>query len=89
MLDETSVIELCRDSVIVMLKLSGPFMVVTMVLGLVISLVQAITHIQEQTLTFVPKMIVVFGMTILLLPFMLSILTTFTNELMGRISGVP
>lgn len=84
-MNETAVIELCREAILVMLKLSGPAMLATMVVGLVISLFQALTHIQEQTLTFVPKMVLVFGLSIILMPWMLATLTTFTEGLADRI----
>ncbi|HYD30417.1 MAG TPA: flagellar biosynthesis protein FliQ [Azospirillaceae bacterium] len=84
-MDETAVIEMCREAIIVMLKLSGPAMLITMVVGLAISLFQALTHIQEQTLTFVPKMVLVFGLSILLMPWMLATLVTFTEGLADRI----
>lgn len=87
-MNETAFIELCRESIVVMLKISAPFMIITMVVGLVISLFQALTHIQEQTLTFVPKMVLVFGAALLLLPFILATLITFTQGLADRIVAI-
>lgn len=66
---EAEVIEICRESIIVMLKIVGPILLVGLVVGIVISLVQTMTQIQEMTLTFIPKMLVIFGITIWLLPF--------------------
>lgn len=84
-MNETEVIELCRESIMVMLLVAGPIMALTLVVGLIISLFQALTQIQEQTLTFVPKMVLVFGATLLLMPFMLATLSTFTRNLTDRI----
>ena len=62
-----------------------------LVVGVIISLLQAVTQIQEQTLTFVPKMLLGFATAIFLAPFMLSHLTTFTHHIADRIVavGVP
>ncbi len=80
----TDVLELSRESVWVTLKVGGPILVVALVVGLSISLVQALTQIQEMTLSFVPKIIAIFVALVLLLPFMLTTLIDFTRELMDR-----
>jgi flagellar biosynthesis protein FliQ len=74
-----------RDAIIVALKLGAPAMLLALVVGLAISFFQALTQIQEMTLTFVPKMIGILLSLLLFLPFMLSTLTSFTESLMGRI----
>ena len=80
----TDVLELSRESVWVMLKVGGPILFVALLVGLSISLVQALTQIQEMTLSFVPKIIAIFAALVLLLPFMLATLIDFTRELMDR-----
>ena len=80
----TDVLELSRESVWVTLKVGGPILIVALVVGLSISLVQALTQIQEMTLSFVPKIIAIFVALVLLLPFMLTTLIDFTRELMDR-----
>jgi len=82
---EVEVIEICRESILVMLKIVGPVLLAGLVVGVLISLVQTMTQIQEMTLTFIPKMVVVFGITIWLLPFMMSTLGGFTQTLSDRI----
>lgn len=82
---DAEVIEICRQAILVMLKLAGPVLLVGLMVGVIISLFQAMTQIQEQTLTFIPKMLCIFGVTIWLLPFMLSTLSGFTQMLMDRI----
>lgn len=83
-MDEAAVLEVARDAVIVMLKISAPLMLISLTVGLIISLFQALTQIQEATLTFVPKILVVFISLLLLAPFMLHTLIDFTEQLMSR-----
>ena len=85
---EAELIEISRDSMMVMLKISAPTLLSGLAVGLVISLFQALTQIQEATLTFVPKVLVIFAVVILFLPFMLHSLMDFTHMVMDRaISG--
>lgn len=84
-MNEAEVIEICRESILVMLKVMGPILLAGLVVGIVVSLVQTVTQIQEMTLTFIPKMLVIFGLTIWLLPFMMSTLGGFTNMVSDRI----
>jgi flagellar biosynthesis protein FliQ len=86
-MDEAVLLEVGRDAVIVTLKLGAPLMLIALLIGLVISLFQALTQIQEVTLTFVPKIIVVFVSLLLLAPFMLHVLTDYTEQLMQRVIG--
>lgn len=79
------VMSIARDAIIVALKLGAPAMLLALAVGLAISFIQALTQIQEMTLTFVPKMIVILLSLLLFLPFMLSTLSAFTESLMGRI----
>jgi flagellar biosynthetic protein FliQ len=78
-------INIARESVVVALKLGAPVMLISLAVGLAISFFQALTQIQEMTLTFVPKLIVILISLLLFLPFMLSTLSAFTESLMGRI----
>lgn len=85
-MNETDVIELVRSSMITLAMLAAPIMLAMMVLGTIISVFQAVTQISEQTLAMVPKILLVFGLTILLAPFMLSEMTNyFEHEIMDRI----
>jgi flagellar biosynthetic protein FliQ len=78
-------IDIARDAIVVALKLGAPIMLIGLAIGLAVSLFQALTQIQEMTLTFVPKIVVIMISLILLLPFMLATLTTFTERLVDRI----
>jgi len=79
------VLEVSREAVIVMLKISAPLLGLTLVIGLVISLFQALTQIQEMTLSFVPKILIMFVSMLMLMPFMYSTLDVFAQSLMDRI----
>lgn len=82
------VLEICREAIWVLIKVAGPLMIITLIVGLAISLFQALTQIQEMTLTFVPKMLVVFISLLILMPFMLNQLKDFSEELSSRIVTV-
>lgn len=79
------VLDVSRDAVIVTLKMGVPIMLIALIVGLIISLFQALTQIQEMTLSFIPKMIAIFLSLLLLMPFMSSTLMTFTQSLAERI----
>ena len=76
---------IARETVIVALKLGAPPMILALVVGLLVSFLQALTQIQEMTLTFVPKILVILLSLLLFLPFMIQTLTSFTHMLMDRI----
>jgi flagellar biosynthetic protein FliQ len=80
---EEAVLEIGRNGIWVVLQLSAPIMAAGLVIGLIIALFQALTTIQEMTLTFVPKIIVIFVSLLLLLPFMMTTLIEFSQELFG------
>jgi len=84
-MSEGEVINICREAIWVMLKLAGPLLLVGLAIGVTISLFQAMTQIQEMTLSFIPKMLCVFGVTIMLLPYMLETLGDFTHVLSDKI----
>jgi flagellar biosynthetic protein FliQ len=79
-------IEVSRDAIWVMIKLGAIPMLAGLSVGIVISLLQALTQIQEMTLAFVPKIITLFVVIILALPFMIDVLNGFTTEVMAKIA---
>lgn len=81
-------LEIAREAIFVTIKISAPVMLVALIVGLVISLIQALTQVQEMTLTFVPKILVIFLSLLLFFPFMLATLTSFTERLADRIAGL-
>ena len=64
------VLDVARDAVWTIVVVSSPLMIVGLVVGVAVSLVQALTQIQEQTLVFVPKILAIFMTLLLALPFM-------------------
>ena len=87
-MNEVEVLEVGRDALWVVLKVAGPIMGAGLLIGLLIALFQALTTIQEMTLTFVPKIIVIFTAIIIFLPYMISSLLEFSNGLYDRIVGL-
>jgi flagellar biosynthetic protein FliQ len=81
------VLDIARDGIITFLKVAGPLMIVALVVGLVISLFQALTQIQEQTLIYVPKIVAVFAVMLLMLPFMGDALAGYMTRIAARIAG--
>ncbi|HMN40347.1 MAG TPA: flagellar biosynthesis protein FliQ [Phycisphaerales bacterium] len=71
-------IELVRETLIIALKIAAPILLAGVVVGLVISIFQAITSIQEQTLTFVPKIIAMILVAVVLIPWIAVRLMEFT-----------
>lgn len=79
------VFDILREAMLVTLIICGPPMAIGLIVGVVISLVQAMTQIQEMTLTFVPKLIVLFVTMIIFMPFMLATITKFTEFIFDQI----
>jgi len=84
---EVEVIAVARDAVWTLLRVGAPVMGVALVTGLIIALFQALTQIQEVTLTFVPKIIAIFLSFLLLAPYMLAQLDGLMIRVADRIVG--
>ncbi|WP_398477141.1 flagellar biosynthesis protein FliQ [Tardiphaga sp.] len=80
-------LDVARDAIWTIVLVSGPLMVIGLVVGVVISLVQALTQVQEQSLVFVPKILAVFATMILTLPFMGDVLSSYMMRISARIIG--
>ncbi|MAI99500.1 MAG: flagellar biosynthetic protein FliQ [Nisaea sp.] len=87
-MNEVDAIAVSREAMQTILMVSGPIMGVALLTGLLISLFQALTQLQEMTLVFVPKILVVFIALLTFAPFMLSQLTSFVTSLTDRIIGL-
>lgn len=87
-MDSNEVFQVCRDAMYVLLMASAPAMATALLVGLVISFIQAITQIQESTLTFVPKILAVFVVLALSASFMLHQLTDLTVRLHEKIAQI-
>lgn len=85
---EQEVLEIAKESVWVLIKIALPLMLVALVVGLSVSLFQALTQIQEMTLSFVPKIIAVFFSLIIILPYMIEKLQVFSEHIAEKIAGI-
>ncbi len=74
-----------RHTIEVALMVSAPILIAGMVVGLVVSILQAVTQIQEMTLTFVPKIIAVFIALIIFAPWMMEAMVRFTAEILNNL----
>jgi flagellar biosynthetic protein FliQ len=84
-MDDAGVAAALRETLLIVLKLGGPPLLAMLAVGLIVSLVQAVTQINEATLVFLPKALVLGGMLALLGPFMMATLSDFTRVLMERL----
>ncbi|MGL5152454.1 MAG: flagellar biosynthesis protein FliQ [Clostridium sp.] len=80
-MSESLVIGVVKDALVTSLKVAGPILLIAIVIGLIISIIQATTQIQEQTLTFVPKLIGVALIGLLLGNWMLHTVMSFTQRI--------
>lgn len=74
-------ISIVKDAFYTVLILVGPILIVSLIVGLIISIFQAATSISEQTLTFVPKLLAVLLLTVLILPYIVTTLKTYTIQM--------
>ena len=84
-MSQDSVVSVCVSAMELALKIGLPLLLVGLIIGLVVSVFQAVTQIQEQTLSFIPKII---GMAVVLVvagPWMLGVILSWTGELYGQI----
>lgn len=86
-MDPTMVSDLLRDAVGVAIKLGAPRLLLSMLVGVVVAIFQAVTQIHEQTISFILKLIVVISVLLLAGGWMLSNLQDFTHEIFALISG--
>ena len=87
-MDETQFLQFSRESGLVMLSVASPVMLIGLVVGLAVAIFQALTSIQEMSLTFVPKILAVFVSLIVLLPFMFETMTKYMEGIVDRIVGI-
>lgn len=83
--DVTSV---AREAMITLMWVAAPTMIVALLVGLVIALVQALTSIQEVTLTFVPKILIVFVVLLITMPLIGGQMQQLTQDLFARMAGI-
>ncbi len=81
------VISIGREALMLTIMVAGPLLLAGLVVGLIISIFQAVTQIQEMTLTFIPKILAVALSLLLFLPWIINQLTDFTNHMFELIPG--
>ena len=86
-MDPASTIDFARSAILVLLEIIAPSMITALVVGLGIGLLQAVTQIQEQTLVFVPKIVAVFIVLLLALPFAGAAMSGLMTDIAGRIAA--
>lgn len=82
------VIDLSREAIITALMIAAPMLLIALGVGLVVSIIQSVTQIQEQTLAFVPKLVLVGGAFIIGLPWLLQVLIRYTTQLIRSIPAM-
>ena len=85
---EDAVIQIFKDAMILVFKLAGPLLIISMLVGLVIAIIQAATQVHEQTLSFVPKLVVIALLLVLLASFYIASTDTFVTEIFDMIGNV-
>ncbi|MGM0461900.1 MAG: flagellar biosynthesis protein FliQ [Fibrobacterota bacterium] len=79
------IIQVGTDAVLLLITITGPLLLAALFVGIFVGIFQAVTQINEMTLTFVPKILAVFGVLLLLLPWMITRITEFVYNLFSKI----
>ncbi|HBL35890.1 MAG TPA: flagellar biosynthetic protein FliQ [Firmicutes bacterium] len=87
-MDDVTVVAIIRQGITTVLVVAGPMLGVGMIIGLLVSIFQATTQIQEQTLTFIPKLLGIFATLVIIGPWMLRVLVDFTTELFSFLTQI-
>ena len=87
MLYDEAALQLVRDTLVITLKLAAPILAAGVVVGLLVSIFQSVTSIQDQTITFVPKIVVMVIVSAVLLPWIAARLMDFARDLLSLASG--
>lgn len=82
------VMEVVHQAIQVAMMLSAPMLIGALVVGILVSIFQAVTQINEQTLSFIPKILVIVVALVIFSPWMIEILTSFTRDLIVRIPNI-
>ena len=85
---EDMVLQVFREALIIAIRLAGPLLLISMVVGLVIAILQAATQVHEQTLTFVPKALTIVVLLLLMAPMMISSCNEFLLRIFDIINQV-
>jgi flagellar biosynthesis protein FliQ len=81
------ILKLAKDTLQVTLLMSTPLLVVSLVVGIIISIAQVVTSIQDMTLSFVPRVLAVFTAFLILFPWLMNVMIRFTVHLLGHLEA--
>ena len=87
-MDAAAVIDMGRNALMITMLVSGPILIAGLLIGLLVGVFQAVTQIHEMTLTFIPKIVVMVGVFIALMPWMLIKLIEYASGVFNMISNV-
>ncbi len=87
-MSEAEVFTFIQDSVWVLIKIVSPYLLVALAVGMIVSIIQTITSIQEQSLVFVPKLLIFFGLVFYLLPNSFVIMKTYWESIIDKIINI-
>lgn len=82
------VMEITNQAMKVAMMLSAPMLIGALVVGILVSIFQAVTQINEQTLSFIPKILVIVAALVFFSPWMIEVLTSYTHDLFVRIPSI-
>lgn len=85
---EETILQIFKDAMLVIFKIAGPLLIISMIVGLVIAIIQAATQVHEQTLTFVPKLVIIGVLLFVLGSFFTATLMEFMQRIMDMIAEV-
>jgi flagellar biosynthesis protein FliQ len=84
-MSQDMILKLAKDTLQITLMVSSPLLLISLIIGLIVSVVQVVTSIQDMTLSFVPRIIAVFVTFLLVFPWIMNILLAFTAQLYGHL----
>ena len=87
-MNDAFIVDLARNALLMALTLAAPMLLVALGVGLLVSILQAVTQIQEQTLAFVPKLVAVATVFLIGLPWMIQMAVKYTTELLRQIPAL-
>jgi flagellar biosynthetic protein FliQ len=84
-MNQEMIMKIAKDTLQVTLIISGPMLIVSLVIGIIISIAQVVTSIQDMTLSFVPRVIAVFLTFLFVFPWIMNTMLAFTSQLYGHL----
>jgi len=84
-MSQDMILKIAKDALQVTLMISGPLLAVSLIVGILVSIAQVVTSIQDMTLSFVPRIIAVFAVFLLILPWIMQIMVAFAYQMFGHL----